>query len=66
MEDTKELDAIFKLGEKSGVKEKEIKGNNKGEGKDPEGESKDTRVESKATVEKAAKENEKPEGGEKK
>lgn len=64
MEDTKELDAIFKLGENSG--EKEVKEENKVEGKNPDGESKDSIEETKATMEKAPQENEKPDVGEKK
>jgi len=66
MEDTRELDAIFKLGENFGEKEKEIKGENKAEGKDAQGESKDTTEETKATIGKAPEENEKLDGGEKK
>ena len=72
MEDTKELDAIFKLGENSGEKEKEIKGDNKAEGKDAIEESKDTREETKnmgeetkATMEKAPQETENSDGGKK-
>jgi len=65
MEDTRELDAIFKLGENSREKEKEIKGENKAEGKNAQGESKDAREET-ATMEKAPQDNEKPDGGEKK
>jgi heterodisulfide reductase subunit C len=66
MEDTKELDAIFRLGENSGEKEKELKVENKAEGKNPDGESKDTKEETKATMEKAPQENEKADEGEKK
>jgi heterodisulfide reductase subunit C len=58
MEDTKELDAIFKLGENSGEKEKETKEENKAEGKDSQGESKDAKEEP-STIEKAPQKNEK-------
>jgi hypothetical protein len=58
MEDSKDLDAIFKLGENSGEKEKGIKGENKAEGKDSQGESKDTKKET-STIEKVPQKNEK-------
>jgi len=66
MEDPKDLDAIFNLGENSRGKEKELKVENKAEDKNPEGESKDTKEETKVTVEKAPPENKKPDEGEKK
>jgi hypothetical protein len=65
MEDTKELDAIFKLGENSGEKEKEIKEETKAEGKDSQGESKDAKEEP-STIEKAPQKNEKTDEGAKK
>ena len=66
MENTKELEAIFKLGENSGKKKKEIKEEDKVKGKEAQGESKHTKEETKVTVEKAPQDNEKPDDGEKK
>ncbi len=55
MVDTKDLDAIFKLGENSGEKEKEVKEENKVEAKNADGENKE---ESKETTAKKPEDNE--------